>query len=320
MKKLSHLLLTFKEMLRGTLTYIVPSITHKRMGGGSSHSARYCYSVFMRHFVLLKESGLKDFPKIVAEIGPGESIGVGLAALIAGAKKYYGFDVVAYSIPEREQKVFEELVTLFANETPIPDEKEFPAVKPTLQSYDFPYHIFSKKYLKSILDSKRIDKLRKALNGKKEDLEKIISYKAPWVQENITAKNSVDWIFSQAVMEHVEDLNEAYNSMSIWLKKDGVMSHQIDFKCHGLSPVWNGHWAFSLPIWKIIKGKTPYLLNRKVYSEHLLFLTKYHFKTLFEQFSKNKTGFEKSFLAKEYQKFSKDDLETAGAFIISKKD
>lgn len=319
MKYLYHIFYTIKNLIRGALTYTIPSIIQKRVGGGSSHSARYCYSVFMRHFVLLKEKGLKDFPKVVAEIGPGESIGVGLAALIAGAERYYGFDVVSYSIPKREQKIFEELVELFSKKTPIPNEVEFPEIKPTLKTYDFPDQIFSANYLEKVLDPKRIEKFRQALRSKNGNTANVISYKVPWFEKSITEKNSVDWIFSQAVMEHVEDLEGSYTSMTTWLKKGGIMSHQIDFKSHGLSPFWNGHWTFPSLIWKIIKGNNPYLLNRKTYDEHLALLSKNSFSILHQHLIKKTDGFSKVFLAKDYQNFSKETLEIAGAFIIAKK-
>ncbi|RJP62040.1 MAG: hypothetical protein C4541_00460 [Candidatus Auribacter fodinae] len=56
-------------------------------------------------------------------------------------------------------------------------------------------------------------------------------------------------IFSQAVLEHIDNLPEAYESMRLWLKPDGFMSHQIDFKCHGTAEEWNRHWAYSQSEW-----------------------------------------------------------------------
>ena len=42
----------------------------------------------------------KNFSKI-AEIGPGDSIGVGLLALLLGVEKYYAFDVVKFANVEK---------------------------------------------------------------------------------------------------------------------------------------------------------------------------------------------------------------------------
>ena len=58
---------------------------------GGTDSARYCYSVWLRHLAMAHTNGLPTSPKIVAELGPGDSIGMGLAALIAGTEKYFAF-------------------------------------------------------------------------------------------------------------------------------------------------------------------------------------------------------------------------------------
>ena len=41
-------------------------------------------------------------------------------------------------------------------------------------------------------------------------------------------KESVDMIYSQAVLEHVDELPGVYGAMRRWLQANGVMSHQID--------------------------------------------------------------------------------------------
>ena len=109
-KKLSP----FIELLRGILSYF-PGFNHPiftRTGG--TNSARYCYSVWMRHLVMAKKSGaFTKIPKIVAELGPGDSLGIGLCALLSGAERYYAFDVVKYANPSKNMAIFEELVILF---------------------------------------------------------------------------------------------------------------------------------------------------------------------------------------------------------------
>jgi hypothetical protein len=59
-------------------------------------------------------------------------------------------------------------------------------------------------------------------------------------------------VFSQAVFEHVVDLRGTYEALRRWLKPGGVMSHQIDFKAHGTAKRWDGHWAYSDFIWKLL--------------------------------------------------------------------
>ena len=78
----------------------------------------------------------------------------------------------------------------------------------------------------------------------------MVSYKAPWNAPDVIDDASVDLIFSQAVLEHVDDLQGVYAAMRKWLKPDGIMTHQIDFKCHGKANAWNGHWTYSDFVWR----------------------------------------------------------------------
>jgi hypothetical protein len=52
----------------------------------------------------------------------------------------------------------------------------------------------------------------------------------------------VDLIVSQAVLEHVDDLENTYDAFAQWLRPGGRMSHEIDFHSRGLTMPWNGHW------------------------------------------------------------------------------
>jgi hypothetical protein len=65
--------------------------------GGESKSASYCYSVWQRHLTMARQNGLQEVPHTVVELGPGDSLGVGLAALLSGAKHYYAFDTIKHT-------------------------------------------------------------------------------------------------------------------------------------------------------------------------------------------------------------------------------
>ena len=117
-------------------------------------------------------------------------------------------------------------------------------VFPRLDSYNFPSEIFADNNLEKFLDKSRIESLRNELLDMKKQ-KNTIQYMCPWYDPKIIENDSVDLIFSQAVLEHVEDLRNTYRAMYRWVKKDGFISHQIDFESHGLSDEWNGHWSFS---------------------------------------------------------------------------
>lgn len=263
---------------------------------------------------MAKNNGLDPYPRVVAELGPGDSIGVGLAALVSGADRYLAYDVVKHANCSKNLKVFEELVTLFTNKTPIPGDDEFPDVAPRLTNYAFPTDIFDDARLKHALDKSRIEKIRSSVSNFKQD-DQMITYIVSWFSDDIIEKESVDMIYSQAVLEHVDNLRETYRVMYLWLSLSGYMSHQIDFRCHETSAVWNGHWTYSDDIWKLIRGKLPYLLNREPHSTHTALLLEEGFSTICNNPTKSESSLALHDLAVKFRDISEADLVTSGAFI-----
>ena len=86
-------------------------------------SLKILYSVWLRHLVKLKEAGSKNIPKRIIELGPGDSLGVGLAALLSGSDQYTALDVHKYSDIKSNLKIFDELIELFKKREPIPNGK-----------------------------------------------------------------------------------------------------------------------------------------------------------------------------------------------------
>jgi hypothetical protein len=306
-----------KQLVYGLATNLpwVQGLRNQSLGG--SVSARYCYSVWLRHIVMANLQGLNTQPRIVAELGPGLSLGMGLAALISGSEKYLAFDVVDYSDLSLNLSVFDELVVLFKERAPIPDAAEFSRVKPFLKDYQFPSHIYGDAGLELALAPERLEKIRQALQG--NDPEQLIVYKVPWYEANLIEENSVDMIFSQAVLEHVDDLDNTYPSMTAWLKPGAFMSHQIDFKCHGTATTWNGHWRHSNIVWSLIRGKRPYLLNRAPKSTHITLMKKNGLTVLQEDNVEMPSTFKQNKLAKRFREMSDEDLTCSGVFVIAQK-
>ena len=303
-----------KPLIYGISTFVPFVNPYASKGTGGTDSARYCYSVWLRHLVMAKSNGLNPYPKVVAELGPGDSLGTGLAALICGCDKYFAFDVVGYANVERNARIFNDLVTLFKNRTPIPGDDEFPEVKPYLEKYDFPADILDEDRLKHALEESRVETISDSISDFQRK-DSLIQYKVPWYDESILEKESVDMIYSQAVLEHVDDLRATYRAMHSWLKSTGFISHQIDFKCHGTADEWNGHWSYSDFMWKLIRGKRPYLLNREPHSTHIATLTQEGFKVLCDKIIRSESSLTIDKLAPKFRSISSDDLITSGAFI-----
>jgi hypothetical protein len=247
-------------------------------------------------------------------LGPGDTLGIGLAALISGCERYYGFDVVEYSNVERNLEIFEDLVLLFRERTDIPGQDEFPRLKPKLGTYRFPKHIFDENRLNVALESGRLQRIKTSIANMNHH-DSWIKYKVPWCNTDVIENESVDMIISQAVLAHIDDLPSAYAGMYAWLSRQGYMSHQIDLSSHGTADEWNGHWAYSDYVWKIIRGRRPYLLNRVPHSGHLDLLEKSGFQVVVDKAAISKSNLTRQDLAKEFKSITDEDLITSGSFI-----
>lgn len=303
-----------KPLVYGLLSLVPGVYPYRGRGTKGTNSAGYCYSVWLRHLRMAEQSGLDPYPKVVAEIGPGDSPGIGYAALISGCEKYYAFDVVEHANRERNLQIFDELVSLFRNRTDIPGEDAFPKIKPSLGNYDFPADILDENRLAHALEESRIENIRAAIIDPHTITSPIQYFSSVYDQSNLE-KEFADMIYSQAVLEHVNDLRGIYKAMHSWLKPGAYMSHQIDFKCHGTANEWNGHWTYSDLLWKIIQGKRPYFLNREPHSTHSIILKDEGFTVIFDKKIKTKSHLSRDDLAPKFRSISEEDLETSGAFI-----
>ena len=302
-----------KQLLFGLATFVPVLGIRPAAPGGDTQSSRYCYSVWLRHLVMAHRSGLNTNPEIVSELGPGNSLGIGLAALICGADYCYALDVESHTEISANVAVFDELCELFSKRTPIPDDDEFPAMKPRIDNYAFPAEILSEDRLVKVLSPNRLTGIRQALINPGENSP--IQYQAPWDDPRIIRPHCVDMIFSQAVLEHVDDLQTTYAAMVRWLKPDGFVSHQIDFKCHGWANEWNGHWRYPELVWRILRGKRTFAINRQPHSQHVAALQANGFELKCDQTTTMASSYKISDLAPMFRFMSEQDLVTSGAFI-----
>src|SRR5688572_30727988 len=108
-----HLIQIWKapHVIKGMLTWIplFNAWRMRRASPGGTDSSRYCYSVWLRHLTMLDQCGVKINGARVGELGPGNSIGLGLAALISGAASYVGLDIMHFPANVNLEKMFEEM-------------------------------------------------------------------------------------------------------------------------------------------------------------------------------------------------------------------
>jgi hypothetical protein len=257
------------KLAAGGLKGYVPFLSTYR-GTGGTNSSRYCYSVWMRHLVLSRNAGYTGPMDTIVELGPGDSIGVGIAGLLSGGRRYLALDVIEHADIQTNLAVVDDLVQFFERREPIPGEDEFPNLYPLLPDYSFPSRYLSREQIASALAPDRIARIRTSIeNSRNVSPDGMIRYVCPWYDERLAQAASVDVILSQGALQDIEDLDHAYSVMTKWLKPGGVMSHQIDFSFPGTGRYWNEHWGYSDLFWRIVRGNRPYYFNRTPYSRYL---------------------------------------------------
>ncbi|RJO66482.1 MAG: methyltransferase domain-containing protein [Myxococcales bacterium] len=307
----------FRSIAKGLLTF-VPGIRNLLPRGKTygTDSAEYCYGVWLKHLTLLWRHGMREMPRTIAELGPGDSLGIGLAALLSGVDRYIALDVVPFAETDRNLHIFDALAELFRRRAARPS-KGWPDFDADLDQRLFPSHILTDERLAAALEPSRLAAIRNALQSFDAPVDGIsIGYHAPWHDLRIVRPGSMDVIFSHAVLEHVEDLETAYSAMRAWLKPGGWISHQIDFSSHGLTEEWNGHWACPDWLWRLILGRRTFLINRQPCSVHLGYLEKGGFDVLCAwRNTERRDGITREQLASRWRALSDDDFMCSGAFL-----
>jgi len=307
-------------IVKGAATYIpgLYKVMAKRRTGGTD-TAAYCYNVWLKHLTLLWANGLRTIPDTIAELGPGDSLGTGLAALLSGVSHYYALDVVHYADTPRNLSIFDRLVELFQQHTGRPI-KGWPDYDQYLDANLFPSHILTKNILEMALAPDRITAIRAALMHPSPDADRItIRYMVPWHEASVIRQGTVDLILSHSVLEHVVNLEDTYRACALWLKPGGWMSHQIDFTSHHLATAWNDHWTYPDLLWKIVMGKRSFYINRQPCSHHLQLLRASEFEVVCHLKQTGTNGIKRPQLALDWRGLSEDDFACAGTFIQARK-
>jgi SAM-dependent methyltransferase len=303
------------HIVKGTLTYVpvINAWRRRRAATGGTDSPDYCYSVWLRHLLTLIPYGFRIKGSSIAELGPGDSIGTGLAALLSGADHYVGLDVMPYSGRCDLELIFDKLIDLYLNKSPIPSDTRFSRVRPRLDSYEFPANAieWSGFY-------EKIQGIRADIKG---DLSRghTISYHAPWTSFADVPSGSLDLVFSQATLEYCVSLEEAYGAIAKWLKPGGYCSHTINFGATYLSPFWNGHWAYSDWQWRLARGRREVFPNREPLHMHLFYAKQSGFEILLVKKDYTGVALKIDALSPRFQTLPVDDLQTSGVSLVLKK-
>lgn len=312
----------YRALVTGLISFLpgVYSSLYKltAAGSGGTGAARYCLDCWLSHLSVASKYGLKEIPKSIVELGPGQSLGAGLSAVLLGAEKYFAMDLMPYSQQNTNKVVLNELIALIKNQKGFAKAPAFPEIAQNLDQSLWPKDFFSNEKFANLLSQERLSKIERALdNINQSNTESIqIGYKAPWYSTNLLENNSIDFVFSNAVLEHVDDLASMHKSVFQFLKNGGMLVHRVDFAAHGTASIWNGHWTISKLLWKLIRGKRPYSINRKTLSQQKEELIKAGF-TIIGQEIQKVDGVPRQALSQEFKNMSDQDLTCRQAFIVA---
>jgi len=188
--------------------------------------------------------------KRVLEIGPGENLGVGMRFLAEGASLVVSVDRFRSLRNYLDQEaVYQQLINKMS-------EKEREQFGDCITFSDHGYRLDEKRYL----------------------------YLANKAIEDITIKSfpeKFNLIVSRAVLEHVSNIEAAFNIMDSLLFSGGYMVHEVDFRDHGIFSGYGMNPLTFLSIndhlWKAMSSKTG-APNRKIKGTYVTLLEKYNYK------------------------------------------
>ena len=170
-----------------------------------------------------------------------------------------------------------------------------------------------------MLTEDRIMHLRSAIKNMDNNSSDEIQFFVPWEKNTEIETGSLDYIFSQAVLQYVDNIDSTYEKMNSLLREGAMMSHCIDFSSHGMTKSWNGQWLYSDAEWKFLNGNKKVILNREPKSAHLLTNTNNGFQILTTKDLKKEIEFPRTEFHKKYSSLSETDAGTAVSFIVSQK-
>lgn len=307
----------YKSIIKGALSKFIKRFRHSDNGTNGTFNAEGSYAIFMRYVIALARAGESFDMAAVVEFGPGASFGVGIAALLVGARKYYPIDLVDHTDVERNLAVFDRISDLLLQRTQIPTTGWCSRIFPIVDDPTFPHDLLPESLLARTLAPERVDEIRRDLQTKSGHY---ITPRSSVDVRNLNLDEPIDVIISESVLEHVDDLEGTYDAFARWLAPHGVMAHLIDYGSHNLADTWNGHWACPSALWSIVRGKRAFLINRIPHHGHLDLLNSRGMQVVHSELLRRVDGVIQDQFAPEFRLMHPSDATTALASIVCRKE
>jgi SAM-dependent methyltransferase len=277
--------------------------------------------VWLRHLAVLRNYGVAPPAGTVVELGPGESQGLGIAALFTGARRTVGLDAAPFASPAANRDVFAGLVGLFRDGVRAAGDDEFPNVRPRVPTLPRPVDLTDPATLAAALDADRLAQIDAALATAGDAPASPVGYHAPWDHASIPA-GTADLVVSQAVLEYLpfepgnDVVDEAFAAMRRWLRPGGILSHQIDLTAP-FGPEWNAHWALGDVAWRVVRGRRT-MQNRAPRSAYLAACARHGFEVLAAIPDVAAAGVPATRLAPRFAALPAEDYVTRGLHLVAR--
>ncbi|MDD5579520.1 MAG: methyltransferase domain-containing protein [Methylobacter sp.] len=263
--------------------------TGRGMGQETAEETANYFDLCFSEYIGMLNADEKIDDGVILEYGPGDIPGVALLLYAWGAKKVYCVDRFSLiSISRFNGEVIEAILNLL----PLAQRQR---ASECFNDYGKPHSGFNENHIQYVVN-------KKGLSG---------------------FKDKVDFVFSRAVLEHVNDISATIDDMGNALKQGGVTVNKVDLKSHGLH---RGNILEFLTwpalLWNLMYSEkgTP---NRWRLDEYKRILNHSHLKVMFikcvETCSKDIIDEVRPFLSKQFKQLSDEDLSCLSFWFKAQK-
>ena len=241
-----------------------------------------------QHLLRGSRIDLKD--KIILEIGPGNFLATGLLYLALGAKKVYLLD--------RFKHIFWDMKAIAFHK----------ALLDEIAKRNYPYQ-------EAVNESVTITKNSIELNPD------LIEYRLGDAAELPFENESIDFIFSNAVMEHIHNPEDVVKEFYRVTKAGGLNSHEIDLRDHFVKSTPLRLLKYSDTLWNLMAWNRPGYTNRLRFSDWIMLFKRYFKIELIKQILvlDDKKMLNNPVLNKRFKKYSKEELRILAFWVLISK-
>jgi hypothetical protein len=183
-----------------------------------AQGVEYVHTVGLRYRAAAQRLGRSFAGARVLEIGPGDNLGTAVCLVAWGAQQVVSIDRFnCLGRWHREREIYRALVGRFTEE----QRQRVLSACPWIESPEAP-------------------------------IEGVVAYRTGRPLEE--AGRLLEWqgfecVVSNAVLEHLSDVGEAFEALRPHLARDAWMFHEVDLRCHGRFEVWSPLYFLTIPGW-----------------------------------------------------------------------